>query len=300
MVWYAVAGAACLVGAAWYYAKGYIGPAGSFHHLPTLEIIKYIETSESHKGAKKLLWTASASEATAAKEVDPVVDDILATEGINATSPHFSSARAAVHAAALNIKHLSNLIASLEARRVTAYDRANADHERELLRLWSVMVPETPLPSRVSSAWERLGFQGFDPATDFRGGGVLGLDCLLAFAEQYPKLSHAIATKAHDEGVQWFSYAITGINVAFEALKLARGSPAFFMRYGFTHEAFVDLFALVFSTLHRRWLTDRPPNVMSFGQYFAVTLDEVRAAVTGSADGEFARPVDAAPEAEAA
>ena len=35
------------------------------------------------------------------------------------------------------------------------------------------------LDSRISGQWGELGFQGNDPATDFRGMGVLGLDQLL-------------------------------------------------------------------------------------------------------------------------
>lgn len=38
---------------------------------------------------------------------------------------------------------------------------------------------------RVSPKWKRLGFQQQDPATDFRGGGVLGLKCLLYYAEKH-------------------------------------------------------------------------------------------------------------------
>jgi hypothetical protein len=35
------------------------------------------------------------------------------------------------------------------------------------------------LDERISDHWAELGFQGKDPATDFRGMGVLGLDQLL-------------------------------------------------------------------------------------------------------------------------
>lgn len=38
------------------------------------------------------------------------------------------------------------------------------------------------LEARISKQWQEIGFQGNNPATDFRGMGMLGLNCLL-----YPK-----------------------------------------------------------------------------------------------------------------
>ena len=48
-------------------------------------------------------------------------------------------------------------------------------------------MPSEKLTSRVSPQWKELGFQGIDPATDFRGMGVFGLMCL-----QYP------SNRSHD------------------------------------------------------------------------------------------------------
>ena len=42
-------------------------------------------------------------------------------------------------------------------------------------------MPSEKLTARVSEQWKELGFQGTDPATDFRGMGIFGLMCL-----QYP------------------------------------------------------------------------------------------------------------------
>ena len=44
-------------------------------------------------------------------------------------------------------------------------------------------MPGTELEARRTKQWQDIGFQGKDPATDFRGMGVLGLYCL-----QYPLL----------------------------------------------------------------------------------------------------------------
>ena len=42
-------------------------------------------------------------------------------------------------------------------------------------------MPGSQLEARYTKQWQEIGFQGKDPATDFRGMGVLGLYCL-----QYP------------------------------------------------------------------------------------------------------------------
>ena len=44
-------------------------------------------------------------------------------------------------------------------------------------------MPDICLESRVTKQWQDIGFQGNNPATDFRGMGVLGLRCLL-----YPEM----------------------------------------------------------------------------------------------------------------
>jgi hypothetical protein len=39
-----------------------------------------------------------------------------------------------------------------------------------------MLKPGQQLKARISREWEEIGFQGADPATDFRGTGILGLD----------------------------------------------------------------------------------------------------------------------------
>ena len=47
------------------------------------------------------------------------------------------------------------------------------------MQLWSLLMPDRVLPSRVTIEWQDIGFQGTDPKTDFRGMGLLGLENLL-------------------------------------------------------------------------------------------------------------------------
>lgn len=79
----------------------------------------------------------------------------------------------------LTIWGFKQLLHELEDLRKTAYDSENEEHERKLLQLWNLLMPNRALDSRFSNAWQDLGFQGTDPKTDFRGMGLLGLENLL-------------------------------------------------------------------------------------------------------------------------
>ena len=66
-----------------------------------------------------------------------------------------------------------------------AYDSNSDAHEKKLMLLWKTVFPHCELESRKSKQWSQLGFQGRDPASDFRGMGVLGLDQLLYFSTHH-------------------------------------------------------------------------------------------------------------------
>jgi hypothetical protein len=44
------------------------------------------------------------------------------------------------------------------------------------MKLWKNFKGNEELKERKSSQWIEIGFQGKDPATDFRGAGTLGLE----------------------------------------------------------------------------------------------------------------------------
>ena len=44
-----------------------------------------------------------------------------------------------------------------------------------MVQLWNNLQPKVALKERISEQWTLIGFQGTDPATDFRGMGLLGL-----------------------------------------------------------------------------------------------------------------------------
>lgn len=52
------------------------------------------------------------------------------------------------------------------------YDSNNQEHEQILLLLWERIFPKEKLTARKSKQWVGAGFQGEDPATDFRAMGL--------------------------------------------------------------------------------------------------------------------------------
>lgn len=58
-----------------------------------------------------------------------------------------------------------------------------------------------------SEAWKQFGFQGIDPATDFRGGGLLSLSQLVYLGTTYP-LAYAMMFVKEE-----YPFAVAGINI---------------------------------------------------------------------------------------
>ncbi|KAJ3329335.1 ELMO domain-containing protein 2 [Blyttiomyces sp. JEL0837] len=106
-------------------------------------------------------------------KVDETVTTILIKKRFpNDGSPQSSQAlvlRASVSVIAASYK----LMHDLNARAATKYDSTNKAHERKLMELWDMAMPNEKLTSRISDQWTKIGFQGSDPATDFRGMGYL-------------------------------------------------------------------------------------------------------------------------------
>ena len=111
------------------------------------------------------------------------------------------------------------------------------------MALWQVVCPDTQLTDRVTPQWKQIGFQvrppcravvvglylaiayglpsvsqGNDPATDFRGMGLLGLTTILYFARHHGDTLSALLKQGRS-----YPWASTGINLTqmlFKSLKL--------------------------------------------------------------------------------
>ena len=162
-----------------------------------------------------------------------------------------------------------------------SYDCDNEEHEEKLLKLWNLLCPNTPLSSRVSRQWKYIGFQGNDPKTDFRGMGILGLDNLLFFAEEYSNLAQAVLQHSRHPR-QGFAFAILGINIssmAFNLLLEGHAKTHFFniSRRMPNIDAFHHFYCYLFCEFDKFWIKSNPSNIMDFlsiRQKFEIVIHE--------------------------
>jgi hypothetical protein len=119
-----------------------------------------------------------------------------------------------------------------EAVRIIPFDATRTEHSSALSLLWSNCHRAKPLHSYAfgeplvtmpkpigeggaepgkewqSEEWKEFGFQGVDPATDFRGGGCFSLFNLVAFSTSYPTLFRRMLYEAD------YPLAVAGINIS--------------------------------------------------------------------------------------
>ena len=72
----------------------------------------------------------------------------------------------------------------------------------------------------VLDDWKQVGFQGKDPATDFRGVGILGLDNLLAITDEGSPYRDE-AKKMYQDSINpecWYYFAVTGLSITKKLL----------------------------------------------------------------------------------
>ncbi|XP_063533122.1 ELMO domain-containing protein 2 [Cydia strobilella] len=172
------------------------------------------------------------------------------------------------------------LVQEVEEMRKTPYDCKIPDHEEKLLKLWSLLVPNEDLESRVTKQWQYIGFQGDDPKTDFRGMGLLGLENLLFFASEYPQAaSHVLSHSHHPK--YGYTFAIVGINLTSMAYYLMKdGSAKTYMfnakQYLPNMNLFHRFYCYLFYEFDKMWIESKPENMMEFSIIFKRFEDAVR------------------------
>ncbi|XP_046421561.1 ELMO domain-containing protein 2 [Neodiprion fabricii] len=156
----------------------------------------------------------------------------------------------------------------VEELRRTAYDADNAEHELMLLKLWNLLMPHEPLEGRVTKQWQDIGFQGDDPKTDFRGMGILGLENLVYFAQEFPNAAkHVLLHSIHPR--YGYAFAIVGINLTSMALRLLRDGSAKTHVYNAaktlpTVRVFHQFYCYLMYEFDRLWIESKPSNMMEF------------------------------------
>jgi hypothetical protein len=138
-------------------------------------------------------------------------------------------------------------LARLTRRVDVPYDATNVEHVEQLRELWNVTFPDrrdvvlgvsTPHAASGSEThvwekaaetgtslrhegWKDMGWQGVDPATDFRSGGVLSLQNLLWFAKNEKETYDRLLHKRTGKRSEWeYPFAAAGVNVTFALVDL--------------------------------------------------------------------------------
>ena len=75
--------------------------------------------------------------------------------------------------------------------------------QEALRKLWLACFPDAPFSATPNAQWKDAGFQGKDPATDFRGGGVFALFNLLYMAHTYPLTFQRLLHKKDGSRSDW-------------------------------------------------------------------------------------------------
>lgn len=160
------------------------------------------------------------------------------------------------------------LMQEVEALRLLQFDSSDEEHENKLTRLWEALQPNVELESRISKQWKDIGFQGDDPKTDFRGMGLLGLDNLVFFAEEYGEAAkHVLSHSLHPQF--GYSFAIVGINITSMAYDLLKDGAAKTHIYNIcksmpSMRIFHQFYSYLFYEFDRFWIESKPKDVMQF------------------------------------
>ncbi|KAI8903774.1 Engulfment/cell motility [Gorgonomyces haynaldii] len=131
-------------------------------------------------------------------------------------------------------------------------------------------MPDEQLTSRYTPQWQKIGFQGKDPATDFRAMGMLGLDDLLYLAKNYPSIASRILAASH-HSQSWFSFAIVGISMTAYCLRLVRTRQLqyYFYTCGISENVYHEVYCYMFDAFEKHWSSlSPPPSVLDFNQIF--------------------------------
>eukprot|EP01117_Protostelium_nocturnum_P005438 TRINITY_DN1971_c0_g1_i1.p1 TRINITY_DN1971_c0_g1~~TRINITY_DN1971_c0_g1_i1.p1 ORF type:complete len:1269 (+),score=431.18 TRINITY_DN1971_c0_g1_i1:413-4219(+) len=160
------------------------------------------------------------------------------------------------------------------------YSKENPEHERLLMLLWDTVFPEQKLDNRVSKEWAKLGFQGTDPATDFRALGVTALRFLLYCAQNHNKLFRGIIDKQIDNGSTYFPVAVAGINLMnmlFNLLgEVVEGTEQLrYMKMLYDQKfATEEMFCICLELFDRAWI-DSGLDYMGFSEVISSVTDQV-------------------------
>ncbi|KAI8974975.1 ELMO/CED-12 family-domain-containing protein [Pilobolus umbonatus] len=197
-------------------------------------------------------------------DINPLVESITIKKRFPV--PERVSAIQVLRNSLMSISASYQLIQEVTEQASTPYDTENPTHEQKLIKLWHQMKPNVPLEARRSDQWTEIGFQGTNPATDFRGMGVQGLDDLLYYAETHPDIVQSNLQHA-SHPVAWYPYAIVGINITQFSVTLLKTKKL--QMYLYEHGTDMTTYQEFYCKFNDFWITHEPTlTVMDFEASF--------------------------------
>lgn len=155
----------------------------------------------------------------------------------------------------------------LQHRLGIPFDGTCSEHQEALRELWAKAFPGRHLLGLVSEQWKEMGWQGKDPSTDFRGGGLISLENLIFFAKEYPTSFQKLLHKEEGNRAVWeYPFAVAGINISFmliQMLDLRSVKPKTICGKNFLkileedELAFDRLYCVAFEMMDAQWLAMR-------------------------------------------
>eukprot|EP00397_Hematodinium_sp_SG-2012_P032033 GEMP01034073.1.p1 GENE.GEMP01034073.1~~GEMP01034073.1.p1 ORF type:complete len:291 (+),score=62.40 GEMP01034073.1:442-1314(+) len=168
----------------------------------------------------------------------------------------------------------ASFLAEISAEPFNINDPRCANKLREL---WGLVFEGEETPSLpADERWKRLGFQSRTPHTDFRGGGVFSLDCVILMARKEPAAVRKLLEDVH-KSASGYPFVCACINVCvliLSHLTLTACMPPVsvaqvplattrrrklmmsLLAKGNVRETFGDLFVQVMLKLHHLWLQE--------------------------------------------
>lgn len=130
--------------------------------------------------------------------------------------------RANVTVCLQSISNIHSVIAMTENTKKQSFHWENPTDYALIDRYWTAMFPSVRRKhATISAEWGELGFQGTDPATDFRGMGILGLIQLEYFAvTRTDEARKVLADSMHPR--RYYPFSATGINITAFVLEMLR------------------------------------------------------------------------------
>jgi len=111
-------------------------------------------------------------------------------------------------------------IKDIRARGSVPYDKENSIDQAKLRELWALSQgnatgedPGDNIQLVGDPRWRTIGFQGDDPSTDFRGAGMLGLDCLLYLGRNHGVVFSDLLKKSVDKNRGPYTFCCACFNV---------------------------------------------------------------------------------------